>query len=452
MTVLQEINRSQLTVKERVRKDYGDLTELKETLQSHIGQIQTLAIVQETEDKFTLLAGGRRVQALDEIHSFPDNDYRFLGRIYPSEITSIQRKEIELIENTSRLDLDWKERVSLTAEIHELQKQIHGTERPSRHDLNAGASTRRTAKLIGRGKARVVEELKLADAMEKIPELAKAKNQSEALNLLARIQEEMITKELALRAEAKIPKDNLAAFRKRVMDSYILGDFFEKVKEIPDESINLIDLDPPYVSAFESRDRLSSKDSKVIDAFKKKSFARWEDYNLWLTRTLEQCYRVLKPNGWLLCWYAQEPWAEETYQQLKYWNFQLDRIPAIWFKDITGKISSAPDKYLGRTYETFYYCRKGSPVIRQRGRSDIFIYKSPHHTDRIHPTEKPLALMEDIFRTFVQPGSDILVPFAGSGNSILAAYTQKMQAIGFDLGEEFRDGFIRRCEEFIPGI
>ena len=49
--------------------------------------------------------------------------------------------------------------------------------------------------------------------------------------------------------------------------------------------------------------------------------------------------------------------------------------------------------------------------------------------------------MEDIFKTFVGPGAKILVPFLGSGNSLIAASNCNMTATGFEISQEFKDSF-----------
>ncbi len=39
-------------------------------------------------------------------------------------------------------------------------------------------------------------------------------------------------------------------------------------------------------------------------------------------------------------------------------------------------------------------------------------------------------------------GSRVLVPFAGSGKTLIAAYQQNKFAVGFDLGQAHKDGFV----------
>ena len=50
-----------------------------------------------------------------------------------------------------------------------------------------------------------------------------------------------------------------------------------------------------------------------------------------------------------------------------------------------------------------------------------------------HPAERPIELIEDILTTFAREGSSVVCPFAGSGNTLLAARRANMSCVGFEL-------------------
>ena len=284
------------------------------------------------------------------------------------------------------------------------------------------------------------------------PDLKKCKSKHEAENLIARLEENAIVNELASRAEKSNPETPIEIGRKELMDRYMIGDFFERISEIADSSIDLIDLDPPYAidyKDFTGHDRYSST---VVEKFKRDGFVPFtgQEFPIFISKIFAECWRILKPKSWLLTWYAQEPWGNLVYQCLHKANFELKAIPAVWCKDFkgSGRPSACPDNYLGRSHETFYYARCGKAFIKKRGRSDVFHYQTPR--DRIHPTEKPVELMEDIFSTFCLKGDEIFIPFLGSGNGILAAANLNMRARGFEKSEEYKKKFILRAAEWSP--
>lgn len=64
---------------------------------------------------------------------------------------------------------------------------------------------------------------------------------------------------------------------------------------------------------------------------------------------------------------------------------------------------------------------------------------------RIHPTQKPVALYDWIFKNYAEPGQKILDTHLGSGSSRIAAYEAGLGFIGFEIDT------LRECEQHITG-
>jgi len=67
-----------------------------------------------------------------------------------------------------------------------------------------------------------------------------------------------------------------------------------------------------------------------------------------------------------------------------------------------------------------------------------------------HPTQKPLALLRPLIRTYSNPGDTILDPFAGSGSSLIAAALEGRNAIGYEIEKKYFDEAQQRLEQTIP--
>ena len=115
-------------------------------------------------------------------------------------------------------------------------------------------------------------------------------------------------------------------------------------------------------------------------------------------------------------------------------------IPAIWSKG-NGQ-TMRTDLYLGRSFEPFFYLRKGGASIVRQGRIDVFNWSAVHHEAKIHPTQRPIELMVDVLSTFADEGARVCVPCAGSGTTLRAAAMLDMEPIGYDIVPEFRTNFI----------
>lgn len=67
---------------------------------------------------------------------------------------------------------------------------------------------------------------------------------------------------------------------------------------------------------------------------------------------------------------------------------------------------------------------------------------------RIHPTQKPVALYDWIFKNYAKPGEKILDTHMGSGSSRIAAYEAGVYFIGFEVDPFYFDREEERFKEY----
>jgi ParB/RepB/Spo0J family partition protein len=421
---------------ERFRKDYGDINELASDIKEK-GLICPIAVCKQDEGEgfpYRLAAGGRRYAA----HLFLELD-EIKCRIYPNGLTKRQLRAIELAENVKRKDLHWLEKDKLCKEIDELWKADLG-EKTSTSENAAGHSMRDTAALMNMNISTVSVGIRLAEAAEQFPdlELGGCKTQVEALKKLDTFKKLIIRDARAREADTVLKSDP-----KKLANSYIVGDFFEKVKNIPDESMELIELDPPFGINIQQQKKYDLSYTATYGA----SYVEIDqlDYRDFFQRVAQECYRVAGKNSWLICWYGPEPWAEFVFTTLIAAGFDGRRLPGLWIKP-NGQLHN-PDIQLANASECFYYMRKGNPKIIRQGHTNLFPFSPVPPQRKIHPTERPIELMTDILNTFAIEGTRVLVPFAGSGVTLRAAFNLKMLAIGFDKTQAYKDAFVSQIME-----
>ena len=250
--------------------------------------------------------------------------------------------------------------------------------------------------------------------------------------MLEKFQSRILRAELAERVSEVMKKED-----KKLADSYIIGDFFETATKLQPKSFNIIEVDPPY-----SIDLTNIKSDGVgLDVYNE---VDQRDYVDFLRKTVEHCYNLLSEDGWLIFWFGPEPWFETVYEVLTEVGFKTRRLVGLWIKP-TGQTHS-PQTYLANSYEMFYYASKGNAQITldKRGRSNVFHFTPVQASKKIHPTERPVELMKELLSTFGIEGARVLVPFAGSGSTLIAAHELKMFPLGYDLSREYRDAFVAR--------
>jgi len=432
---LKEVPTSSIIIEERFRKDYGDLSMLVESFK-HEGIIQPLAVRENEDGTHTLAAGGRRLAAAikAEIETVPI-------RCYPPTLSDLEMRSIELMENVCRKDLEWLETAKLRKEIHTLQVTIHG-EKTSTAVNAPGWSLRDTAELLGKTHPTFLQDIQLADAATIYPDLIKAKNRSEATKMLGKLQEDMLRKELAGRIESKTAATPIEKLHQELVNQYFIGDFFEGVKNVPPGSIDFVEIDPPYAMDLNA----TKRDMKLAysDNYNEIDIEEYPDF---MTHTLFEAAKAMSNSSWMILWHARQ-WRELLQKILDELGLVYDE--GIWYKGAGGQ-TNAPNFHLASCYESFFYIRKGTPSIIRQGRSNVFNYKPVPSATKVHPTERPIEMIQDMIQTFCWEGARILVPFVGSGNTILAASNLGMKAFGWDLSQTYKDAYIIKVSSGRPG-
>jgi len=428
---VKEVPLISIVVENRGRKDLGDISSLSESIKRD-GLIHPIAVKDTGDGKYRLLAGERRYRAVESL------GWKTVQvRIYPEGIDEAQEASIELYENLVRKDLSWEEEVRMKKELHELQIRLYGRKKSTKPGAE-GWSLRDTAAMLGENHGNLSRDITLASVLDKIPEIKKAKTKSEAQKMLNKIGSS-IERQLFVKAvESGEKKVSDKRNKDKLAKSYIVGNFFEHAKEMKKESFDIIECDPPFAINLPEVAKEKSN-AGMLSEYREVSM---EEYGVFISNLCSELYRLLKRDGWLIMWYAPEPWAEMIYSSLVKSGFILRRLSAWWVKPV-GQ-TNQPSKYLGNNLEPFYYAHKGEAILN-RARNATFEYAGVQ--GKVHPTEKPISLMEDILSTFGKEGSSILVPFAGSGNTILAANNLYMSAVGYDLSDEYRKYFVKRVYE-----
>lgn len=425
----------------RYRKDYGE-KEMEDLISSisREGLIQPLAVMEQEDGRYRLLAGGRRYEAISRMgwEEVP-------CRIFTS-IGELQQRSIELHENLTRKNLDFKEELALKKEIHELKVAEYGVQKSTNPDPNAtGWTQARTAGMFGESANNLGRDLQLANVIDVVPGLKDAKNKSEAHKLYKKYQKMAENSVLAAAVAQQSKETPVAKQQQKLVDSYIIGDVFTKLPSLPSNAFDLIEIDPPYGIDLEEKRKNEVKGLSTLSYNEVEA----KEYKVFLARLFEQCYRLLSNSGWLICWFGPDPWYDVVRDELKAAGFKLAGIPAAWVKP-SGQTMN-PKSRLGNSYELFFYCSKGVAELNKQGRANTFCYKLVSPDRKIHPTERPIEMMEDIIETFCLPGSNILVPFGGSGNTVLAANNKQMKAVCYDLSQEYKDAYTLRVHASTPG-
>ena len=242
----------------------------------------------------------------------------------------------------------------------------------------------------------------------------------------------------------------------------IWGDTLEALSSrIPDGSVDLIFIDPPYNIGKNFNGRKDKWDSEKM-------------YLQWCYKWIDLCLRKLKDKGSLYLMAATQnmPYFDVYLRDKIY---VLSRI--VWSYDSSGVQAK---KYYGSLYEPILFCVKDKQQYTFNA-NDILVeaktgakrklidYRKPVPTQynsrkvpgnvwefpRVryrmdeyekHPTQKPVALLERIVRASSNPGELVLDPFSGTFTTSFVARQLGRQSIGIEIEEAYVKIGLRRLQ------
>lgn len=162
-----------------------------------------------------------------------------------------------------------------------------------------------------------------------------------------------------------------------------------------------------------------------------------------------------KNNGkWRFKKYHDSDWDSEAPGE-QYWNelFRVSKNQIIW--GANHYISKIPfdsscwivwDKVNGAG--DFADCELAWTSFKTAVRKFTY-YFGTENNERIHPTQKPIALYEWIFNRYAKVGDKILDTHLGSGSSRIAAYNANLDFVGCEIDKEYFDAQEKRFKNHI---
>lgn len=207
--------------------------------------------------------------------------------------------------------------------------------------------------------------------------------------------------------------------------------------------------DPPYSQAVDQNARRGHQNDKAISEPMALGFepansakrARWANIIATATRHWAM---VCSDHESSMLWAEDLERAGLVYVRCALWVRTGDQLGAERIRHSGAPQFTGDRPAVG--HEVIVIAHKGRK-FRWNGRGKAAIYTHPivHPSARVHPTEKPVALMRDILRDFAKPGHTIFDPFAGSGTTIVAAKQLGMPAFGSELDPKWADYATRRA-------
>ena len=232
------------------------------------------------------------------------------------------------------------------------------------------------------------------------------------------------------------------------------GDCLERMKEIPDGSVDMILTDPPYGT----------------------TACKWDSV-IPLDEMWNELKRIIKPNGAMVL-FGQEPfssfmrvsnikgykydWVWDKVKQgafatAKFAPLKQHELISVFSKD-GGKCNYFPQMVKMEKSRTgkIYSSSDSASVKYNDGVERVYTEKYPktiltesnaNNKGKVHPTQKPVALMEYLIKTYTNEGETVLDFTMGSGTTGVACVNTQRNFIGIEQDDKYFNIAKERIEQ-----
>ncbi|TAA54041.1 site-specific DNA-methyltransferase [Shinella sp. JR1-6] len=238
----------------------------------------------------------------------------------------------------------------------------------------------------------------------------------------------------------------------------INADCMTALADLPDESVDCVLTDPPYGETSLEWDKWPTGWPALVRRVLKKTGSMWvfgstrmffdhvEEFRGW---RLSHDIVWEKHNGTglfndrfrrvhelALHFYRDDAQWADVYKQPQFTNDARARVV---------RKKGRPAQWIGATGETVYRSEDGGPRLM---RSVMFCRSE--HGRAVHPTQKPVSIVEPLLLYACPPGGTVLDLFAGSGTTGLAAKVHDRRAILIEGKPEFARLAAQRLADDVP--
>lgn len=216
------------------------------------------------------------------------------------------------------------------------------------------------------------------------------------------------------------------------LDKILNEDCLETMARMPDNFVDLIVTDPPYLIVSGG---MSNKLGGIFDRSKHPHTATGKMFGentITFTEWVGETYRVLKDNCHAYIMVSGRR-LEELFEAIKNTRFEFQNL-LVWDKG-----SVTPNRYYMQRTEFILMLKKGgSRTINNPGSHNIISIQN-EVGKKTHPTQKPVELMSFLISNSTNINDLVYDPFMGSGTTAIACKNLGRRYIGSELSKEYCD-------------
>jgi modification methylase len=267
-------------------------------------------------------------------------------------------------------------------------------------------------------------------------------------------------------ASRQEPAARVEIVRELPLDQVLLGDAARMMRMLPPASVHCVFADPPY--NLQLRGELRRPDDSLVDGVDDDwdRFTDFAAYDAFTREWLTECRRVLRKDGTL--------WVIGSYHNIFRIGAILQDLGFWVLNDVIWRKANPMPNFRGRRFtnahETLIWAARGRDSRYRfnyqamkalnddlQMRSDWFfpLCTGPErlrneHGLKLHPTQKPEALLHRVLLASTSPGDIVLDPFLGTGTTAVVARRLSRHYIGIERHPAYVEAALGRVRRVRP--
>ena len=250
-----------------------------------------------------------------------------------------------------------------------------------------------------------------------------------------------------------------------VLNRVILGNALEVLEKLPEESVDMVFVDPPYFLQLPNKKltrwKAKTEVKAVNDSWDK--FRSFEDYDSFITNMLTKIKRVMKPNAtiWVIATYHSIFRIGKIIQDLNYWILndihwvKTNPMPnwlRVRFTNATETLIWAVKDKSAKKYIFNKELAKKFGI----GKVAANVWMLPlcngkerlkdKNGKKLHSTQKPIELLKRVILTSTKEGDIILDPVAGVGTTGYVAKALNRNFIMVEINQKYAKSIKKRFQ------
>lgn len=200
---------------------------------------------------------------------------------------------------------------------------------------------------------------------------------------------------------------------RQLTNTIIHGDCIEVMRQMPNQSVDFILSDPPYLVNYRDRTGRSIQNDAKDD---------------WLKPAMREAYRVLKQDRLAVIFYGWQAvdkffaaWREAGFYPVGHLVFR--------------KQYSSKRRLVQYRHEQAYLLAKGRPPLPKHPIADVI--DVDYSGNKLHPNQKPVSALAPLIRSFTLPGELVFDPFTGSAGTCVTALLTGRRYLGVELDDAY---------------